>query len=235
SLAKGLDPSNRRLSEVASELIEPNQLVVVSGPNIAREIMHDLPTAAVAAGTDTDVILRVQQIMNGYTFRTYASTDVIGVELAGATKNVVAIAAGILTGSGLGDNAIAALMTRGLGEMARLGLARGGDLRTYLGLAGVGDLMVTCRSPHSRNNRAGKLLAQGQTVAEVQASIGQVVEGLRSAPVVRRMAVESGVDMHICHAVADLAEHGVPVPELVRSMMRVPPGFEYSQEDQFSL
>jgi len=235
SLGKGLDPSNRRLSEVAADLIEPSQLVVLSGPNIAREIMHDLPTAAVVAGADTDVILRMQDIINGYTFRTYASTDVIGVELAGASKNVVAIAAGILTGSGLGDNATAALMTRGLGEMARLGLARGADLRTYLGLAGVGDLMVTCRSPHSRNNRAGRLLAEGNSVAEVQAAIGQVVEGLRSAPVVRRMAVESGVDMHICHAVADLAEHGVPVPELVRTMMSIPPGFEFTQQDHYSL
>lgn len=235
SLAKGLDPSDRRLSEVASDIIDLDRLVVLSGPNIAREIMHDLPTAAVIAGTHAETVVAAQEVINGYTFRTYASTDLVGVELAGATKNVVAIAAGILTGSGMGDNGISAMMTRGLGEMARLGMSRGADLRTYLGLAGVGDLMVTCSSPHSRNNRAGRLLARGHSVDEVKVEIGQVVEGLRTAPTVRRMALESGVEMHICDAVAELAEHGTPVPELVRSMMSRPPGFEFSASEQFVL
>ena len=159
--------------------------------------------------------------------------DVVGVELAGASKNVVAIAAGVLAGSGLGDNGISAMMTRGLGEMARLGLAYGANLQTYLGLAGVGDLMVTCHSPHSRNHRAGRLLAQGLEPDEVRAQIGQVVEGLRTAPIVRRMARDAGVEMHICEAVADVAEHNHPLPELVRGMMSRPPGYEFASDHEF--
>lgn len=233
SLAKGLDPSGRRLSEVAAEIVSADRLVVLSGPNIAREIMHDLPTAAVVAGTHAPTVELVQSIVNGFTFRTYVNLDVTGVELAGSTKNVVAIAAGVLAGSGLGDNGISAMMTRGLGEMARLGLAYGANLQTYLGLAGVGDLMVTCHSPHSRNHRAGRLLAKGMNPDEVVASIGQVVEGLRTAPIVRRMALESGVEMHICEAIAEVAEHHRPLPELVRDMMGRTPGYEFASDHEF--
>ena len=233
SLGKGLDPSGRRLSEVAADIIDPDRLVILSGPNIAREIMQDLPTAAVVAGTSPETVEHVQQVVNGYTFRTYVNLDVIGVELAGASKNVVAIAAGVLAGSGLGDNGISAMMTRGLGEMARLGLAHGANLQTYLGLAGVGDLMVTCHSPHSRNHRAGRLLAQGLSPDEVREHIGQVVEGLRTAPIVRRMARDAGVEMHICEAVADVAEHNLSLPELVREMMSRPPGQEFASDHEF--
>jgi glycerol-3-phosphate dehydrogenase (NAD(P)+) len=233
SLGKGLDPSGRRLSEVAGDIVDPDQLVILSGPNIAREIMQDLPTAAVVAGTHAPTVEHVQDVVNGYTFRTYVNLDVVGVELAGATKNVVAIAAGVLAGSGLGDNGISAMMTRGLGEMARLGIAYGAHLQTYLGLAGVGDLMVTCHSPHSRNHRAGRLLAQGLAPDEVRAQIGQVVEGLRTAPIVRRMADEAGVNMTICAAVAEVAEHHQPLPEVVRGMMSRPPGYEFASEHEF--
>lgn len=233
SLAKGLDPSGRRLSEVAAEIVDPGRYVALSGPNIAREIMQDLPTAAVVAGEDVDAVVAVQQAINSINFRTYANRDLVGVELAGASKNVVAIAAGVLAGSGLGDNGIAAMMTRGLGEMARLGLAYGAHLQTYLGLAGVGDLMVTCHSPHSRNHRAGQLLAKGLHVDEVRARIGQVVEGLRTAPVVRDMARERGVEMHICDAVAQVAEDAAPLAELVRGMLRRQPGFEFATEHEF--
>lgn len=234
SLGKGLDPSGRRLSEVASEFIAPDRFATLSGPNIAREMMLDLPTAAVVAGTNVDTVLRVQEVVNGFSFRVYASTDVIGVELAGASKNVIAIAAGVLEGSGFGDNAIAAMMTRGLGEMARLGLAHGANLQTYLGLAGVGDLMVTCRSPHSRNHRAGRLFADGLKPAEIRASIGQVVEGMRTAPIVANMARDAGIDMHICEAVSQVVEHDVPLPDVVRSMLTRQPGFEFDGEAAFS-
>jgi glycerol-3-phosphate dehydrogenase (NAD(P)+) len=235
SLGKGLDPSGRRLSEVAAELMPAEKFVALSGPNIAREIMHDLPTAAVVAGTDTERVLAVQQVVTGFTFRVYANHDVVGVELAGASKNVIAIAAGVLEGAGFGDNGIAAMMTRGLNEMARLGLAHGASLQTYLGLAGVGDLMVTCRSPHSRNHRAGRLLAKGLDADQVRAEIGQVVEGLRTAPIVRDMAREAGIEMHICEAVADVAQHNLPLAEVARNLMARPPRFEFASEREFTL
>lgn len=229
SLGKGLDPSGRRLSEVAAEFIDPSGYVTLSGPNIAREMMADLPTAAVLAGTDAATVVDLQSTINCFAFRVYAATDVIGVELAGASKNVIAIAAGVLEGSGMGDNAIAAMMTRGLGEMSRLGLAYGAELQTYLGLAGVGDLMVTCRSPHSRNHRAGRLIAEGLPSSEIRAAIGQVVEGMRTAPIVVEMARARGIDLHICEAVAQVVEHDTPLPELVRSMMSRAPGFEFGE------
>jgi glycerol-3-phosphate dehydrogenase (NAD(P)+) len=235
SLGKGLAPSGDRLSVLAGEFLDPDTFVTLSGPNIAREMMLDLPTAAVVAGTGREAVLQVQQVVNGFAFRVYASTDVKGVELAGASKNVIAIAAGMLLGSGMGDNAIAALMTRGLGEMARLGLAHGAELQTYLGLAGVGDLMVTCHSPHSRNNRAGRLFAKGLGPDEIRAEIGQAVEGMRTAPIVRQMAREAGIEMHICEAVADIVEHDLPLPEVVRQMMSRPPGFEFSGDREFAL
>lgn len=235
SLGKGLDPSGRRLSEVAAEHMPLERYVTLSGPNIAREMMLDLPTAAVVAGTSRDTVLRMQAVVSGFTFRVYAHDDLVGVELAGASKNVVAIAAGVLEGSGFGDNAIAAMMTRGLGEMARLGLAHGAHLQTYLGLAGVGDLMVTCHSPHSRNHRAGRLFARGLAPAEITAEIGQVVEGMRTAPIIRQMAERSGIEMHICEAVAQVVEHDVPVPEVVRDLMSRPPGFEFTNDREFAL
>ncbi|MCW2927870.1 MAG: hypothetical protein JWM86_1838, partial [Thermoleophilia bacterium] len=202
---------------------------------IAREMMLDLPTAAVVAGTGRDTVLKVQETVNGFAFRVYAHDDIVGVELAGASKNVIAIAAGVLEGSGFGDNAIAAMMTRGLGEMARLGLAHGAHLQTYLGLAGVGDLMVTCRSPHSRNHRAGRLFADGRKPAEIRAEIGQVVEGMRTAPIVQQMGVAAGIEMHICDAVAQVVAHDVPLPEVVRGLMTRPPGPEFQHPGEFSL
>lgn len=235
SLGKGLAPSGERLSQVAAQFIDPARFVTLSGPNIAREMMLDLPTAAVVAGSERDTVLAIQAAVNGLAFRVYASSDVRGVELAGATKNVVAIAAGVLLGSGMGDNAIAAMMTRGLGEMARLGLAHGAQLQTYLGLAGVGDLMVTCHSPHSRNHRAGQLIAKGMAPDEVRAEIGQVVEGMRTAPIVRQMARDAGIEMHICEAIADVVEHGVPLSDVVRKMMSRPPGFEFADDREFAL
>lgn len=233
SLGKGLDPSGSRLSEVATQFVDPACFATLSGPNIAKEMMQDLPTAAVVAGTDRDTVVALQQLVTGYTFRVYASTDVIGVELAGASKNVIAIAAGVLEGSGLGDNAIAAMMSRGLGEMARLGLANGAQLQTYLGLAGVGDLMVTCRSPHSRNHRAGRLFADGLGAVEIREQIGQVVEGMRTAPIVSAMGREAGVELHVCDAVTQVVAHDIPLQDVVHSLMSRPPGFEFTDVETF--
>lgn len=235
SLGKGLDPSGRRLSEVAAEFIDRQRYVTLSGPNIAREMMLDLPTAAVVAGTGREAVLEVQRVTNTFTFRVYSHDDIVGVELAGASKNVIAIAAGVLEGAGFGDNAIAAMMSRGLGEMARLGLANGAHLQTYLGLAGVGDLMVTCRSPHSRNHRAGRMFAQGMSPAEIRAEIGQVVEGMRTAPIVAEMARAAGIEMHICDAVAQVVAHERPLWEVVQEMMTRPPGDEFTDAREFEL
>lgn len=235
SLAKGLDPSGRRLGEVARDTVGADRFIVLSGPNIAREIMQDLPTAAVLAGTDMERVVTLQHAVNGYTFRCYANDDVAGVELAGASKNVIAIAAGVLEGSGMGDNGVAAMMTRGLGEMARLGLAHGANLQTYLGLAGVGDLMVTCRSPHSRNHRAGRLLAAGRSVDEIRAEIGQAIEGFRTAPIVRDMARDAGVELHICDAVAAVVADATPLADAVRQLMSRPPGMEFASSHEFEL
>jgi glycerol-3-phosphate dehydrogenase (NAD(P)+) len=235
SLGKGLDPSGRRLSEVAAEHLDLDTYVALSGPNIAREMMLDLPTAAVVAGTSRETVLRMQEVVSGFAFRVYAHDDLLGVELAGASKNVIAIAAGVLEGSGFGDNAIAAMMTRGLGEMARLGLAYGAHLQTYLGLAGVGDRRVTCHSPHSRNHKAGRLVAKGLGSAEVKTEVGQVVEGIRTAPIVASMAREHGIEMHICDAVAQVVAHDVPLPDVVRDLMSRPPGFEFHDDREFSL
>lgn len=235
SLGKGLDPSGRRLSEVAARFVEPERFVTLSGPNIAREMMQDLPTAAVVAGMNLDSVRAAQAVLSGLALRVYASDDVIGVELAGASKNVVAIAAGVLEGAGLGDNAVAAMMTRGLGEMARLGLAYGARLHTYLGLAGVGDLMVTCRSPHSRNHRAGRMLAEGMRPADIQAQIGQVVEGMRTAPIVSDMARAAGIEMHICDAVAQVVAHDVPLADVVDDLMSREPGLEFSADEALAI
>jgi len=148
---------------------------------------------------------------------------------------VIALAAGVLEGSGLGDNGVAAMMTRGLGEMARLGLASGARLQTYLGLAGVGDLMVTCRSPHSRNHRAGRLMARGLAVPAIRTEIGQAIEGFRTAPVVRDMARAAGVDLHICEAVAEVVADDTPLADVVRRLMSRPPGLEFSSANEFEL
>lgn len=227
SLGKGLDPDGRRLSEAAGELVSADRFIALSGPNIAKEIVADLPTAAVVAGADMDEVRDVQQIVNGFAFRVYSSDDLVGVELAGATKNVVALAAGVLQGSGIGDNGVSALMTRGLGEMARVGLASGAQIQTYLGLAGVGDLITTCASPHSRNRRAGALLALGHSPDKVRAEIGQAVEGLRTAPVMRDLADRLGVRISICRAVADVADGSRGLNDAARSILESPPDLEF--------
>jgi glycerol-3-phosphate dehydrogenase (NAD(P)+) len=228
SLAKGLAPGNRRVSEVAGSYVDADRVVVVTGPNISHEILGDLPTAAVVAGSNSATVERVQRQITSFAFRVYSSDDLCGVELAGATKNVVAIAAGLVEAVGFGDNGLASLTTRGLGEMARFGMANGAKLETYLGLAGVGDLMVTCMSPHSRNHRAGKLLAKGLTPDEVREEIGQTVEGLRTAPILASMASELGVPMHICEAIADIATGSATVADAVRLLMSRPPSAEFS-------
>jgi glycerol-3-phosphate dehydrogenase (NAD(P)+) len=215
SLVKGLDPaSGDRLSTV----VQDRPGAVLSGPNMAEEVVTGLPGAAVIASEDEGLALRLQEAINSSTFRVYVNSDVIGVELCGAAKNVIALSAGAVDGLGLGDNAKAALITRGLSEMTRLGEACGAEAETFSGLAGMGDLMATCFHRLGRNRRAGELIARGATPDEAKAQIGQVVEGLTTAPVLRDLSRRIGVELPITEGVCAVLD-GMPLHELAGSLM----------------
>jgi glycerol-3-phosphate dehydrogenase (NAD(P)+) len=216
SLTKGLDPAT---GERLSTLVLGRPVAVLSGPNFAEEVAHGLPAAAVIACQDDELALELQDAINSTTFRVYVNPDVVGVELCAAAKNVIALAAGGVDGLELGDNAKAALITRGLAEMARLGEACGARPETFAGLAGMGDLIVTCWHPTGRNRRAGELIARGASPEEAAAEIGQVVEGLTSAPVVRDLSRRLGIELPITEGVCAVLE-GVELGELVGSLMR---------------
>jgi glycerol-3-phosphate dehydrogenase (NAD(P)+) len=218
-LTKGLDPgTGGRLST----LVRGRPVAVLSGPNMAEEIAAGLPTAAVIASEDAALAERLQSEINSTTFRVYVNPDLLGVELCAAAKNVIALAAGGVDGLGLGDNAKAALISRGLAEMARLGQAAGALPDTFAGLAGMGDLIVTCWHPSGRNRRAGELIARGRAPAEAAAEIGQVVEGLTTAPVLRDLSHGLGVEMPITEGVCAVLE-GLDLSELVSTLMRREP------------
>jgi glycerol-3-phosphate dehydrogenase (NAD(P)+) len=215
SLTKGLDPeTGSRLSEV----VQGRPVAVLSGPNHAEEIAQGLPAATVISSADQELAARLQHAIISTRFRVYCNGDLIGVELAAAAKNVMALAAGGVDGFGFGDNAKSALITRGLAEMARLGVACGGRGETFSGLAGMGDLIVTCFSRYSRNRRAGELIAQGRSPEEAQAEIGMVVEGLTTAPVLRDLARRAGVELPITEAICEVLG-GTSALELVSGLM----------------
>jgi len=191
----------------------------VSGPTHAEEVARRLPTACVAASEDIEVAERVQSLLMNVNFRVYTSTDVVGVELGAALKNVIALAAGICDGLGLGDNTAATLITRGLSEMASLAVAMGGRKETLAGLAGLGDLIVTCNSQHSRNRRAGVLIGRGRSTEDAIKEVGAVVEGYYAAKAAKKLAEEIAVDMPICNEVyCVLFENKDPV-EAMRDLM----------------
>lgn len=200
---KGLEmQSGKLLHEVARDVLgEDRPLAVISGPTFAGEVARGLPTAATVASGDTQFASRIASLFHGDSFRAYTSEDMVGVQLGGAVKNVLAIAAGIADGLGFGANARAALITRGLAETLRLGLRLGGQPETFMGLAGVGDLVLTCTDNQSRNRRFGLALAAGQDPEQARAQIGQVVEGAQTARVVMRMAREQDVEMPITEQV----------------------------------
>ena len=214
-LTKGLDPgTGSRLST----RVQNRPVAVLSGPNMSEEIAQGLPTATVIASEDRELAERLQEAINSMVFRVYVNEDLVGVELCAAAKNVIALAAGGVDGLGLGDNAKAALITRGLVEMARLGEACGARSETFFGLAGVGDLIVTCWSRHGRNRQAGELIAQGATADEAAAQIGQVVEGLTTAPVLRDLSHRVGVELPITEGVCAVVG-GSSLQELVAGLM----------------
>jgi glycerol-3-phosphate dehydrogenase (NAD(P)+) len=215
SLTKGLDPST---GERLSTLVRGRPVAVLSGPNMADEVAAGLPGAAVIASDDEGLARRLQEAINSSVFRVYVNTDLIGVELCAAAKNVIALAAGGVDGLGLGDNAKAALVTRGLVEMTRLGQAVGADPETFSGLAGMGDLIVTCWHPTGRNRRAGELIARGMTPDEARAEIGHVVEGLTTAPVLRDLSHRLGIELPITEGVCAVTG-GLPLAELLEGLM----------------
>jgi glycerol-3-phosphate dehydrogenase (NAD(P)+) len=221
-LTKGLDPATGgRLST----LVADRPVAVLSGPNMAEEIAGGLPTAAVIASEDADLAERLQAEINSPVFRVYVNPDLLGVELCAAAKNVIALAAGGVDGMGLGDNAKAALITRGLVEMARLGQAAGAEPDTFSGLAGMGDLIVTCWHPSGRNRRAGELIARGASPEEARAEIGQVVEGLATAPVLRDLSHRLGIELPITEGVCAVLD-GMPLESLAAGLMRREPTAE---------
>jgi glycerol-3-phosphate dehydrogenase (NAD(P)+) len=215
SLTKGLDPTT---GSRLSTLVEGRPVACLSGPNFAEEIAAGLPAATVIASEDEELALTLQQAINSPTFRVYVNTDIAGVEFCGAAKNVIALAAGGVDGLGLGDNAKAGVITRGVAEMARLGQAAGARVETFAGLAGMGDLMVTCWSKLGRNRRAGELIARGMTAEEAAAEIGQVVEGLNTAPALRDLSRRLAVDLPITEAVCSVLG-GESLTDLVASIM----------------
>jgi glycerol-3-phosphate dehydrogenase (NAD(P)+) len=222
SLSKGLDPAT---GERLSTLVSGRAVAVLSGPNIAEEIVRGLPAAAVVASDDLELAVRVQVAVHSVLFRIYVSDDPAGVELCAAAKNVIALAAGGADGLSLGDNAKAALVARGLAEMRRLAESAGARPDTFAGLAGMGDLIVTCWSPSGRNRRAGELIARGATPDQAAAEIGMVVEGLTTAPVLRALAHRLEIELPITEGVCAVLE-GVPLTGLVEQLMSRAPTTE---------
>ncbi|MGB7447640.1 MAG: NAD(P)H-dependent glycerol-3-phosphate dehydrogenase [Ornithinimicrobium sp.] len=222
SLMKGIEVgTGMRMSQVIAEVggIEPERIVVVSGPNLSREIAVKQPAASVMAGVDHERAQRVAHLSAAPYFRPYTQTDVVGTEIGGAVKNVVALAVGMAEGLGFGDNTKSSIITRGLAETARLGAALGADPATLMGLAGVGDLIATCMSPLSRNHSVGVLLGQGLSVAEVVAIKHQTAEGLKSAGSVVDLAHRHDVDVPICEGVLAVVDQTMTPADLAEVLM----------------
>ncbi len=222
SLVKGVDVATLRFgSEVITESLDcdPRRVVVVSGPNLARECAARLPAATVAAGRDPARTAHVQAAVMAPYFRVYTNEDRVGVEVAGAVKNVIALAAGAAHGMGLGDNAIAAVVTRGLAEMTRLGVALGGAPLTFSGLAGVGDLMATCTSPQSRNRSVGERLGRGDALGDITSSMQMIAEGVTSSRAILAIAERHGVEMPITQGVVAVCHAGQDPAGLVEALL----------------
>lgn len=222
NVSKGIERgSGKRLSEVVSEELPSCRFSVLSGPSHAEEVLTGEPTAVVIASYDQMLADQLQNVFMRDTFRVYTGTDVIGVEIGGAVKNILALGIGICDGLRYGDNPRAAMVTRGVHEMVRFGTFVGGEAKTLYGLAGLGDLFVTATSPHSRNRNAGELLGRGYTLAEVEMAIGQVIEGVESCRAVVQIAEKHQLDMPITFAVYEMLHGTIPVQRIVsRLMMR---------------
>lgn len=227
SAAKGLElDSGKRMSQVLEEELGQelsSRICVLSGPNLALEIVEGKPSSTVVASSNKKAAEAAQKIINSMVFRVYTNDDVVGVELGGALKNIIALGAGICDGMGYGDNAKAGFITRGLAEITRFGVAAGANPLTFAGLAGVGDLIATCSSPLSRNHRVGMELAQGRKLADIRASMRNVAEGIDTTEAVLQMAKELGVDMPISQTTYKVLYKGLaPEKALLELMERAP-------------
>ena len=222
SLVKGIEQDSlKRMSEVVREEADlgPGRIAVLSGPNLAKEIVLRQPSATVVACADEDRAKELQDVFMAPHFRVYTNTDVVGCELGGAMKNVIAIAAGIADGMGFGDNAKASLITRGLAEIARLGVKLGGDPLTFSGLAGMGDLVATCISPLSRNRTVGEQLGKDRRLDDIISEMNMVAEGVKTSRPLCAIAEQAGVEVPIAEHVVRVLYEGVPVKDMVRSLM----------------
>ncbi|MEA2123365.1 MAG: glycerol-3-phosphate dehydrogenase [Solirubrobacteraceae bacterium] len=221
SLTKGFEQrSHKRMTELIEEILPGRPAGALAGPNLAKEILDGYAAAAVIAMTDTGCAREIQGVLRQPLFRIYEGDDIIGVEVAGALKNVIAIAAGMAEGLGVGDNPRAMVITRGLAEITRLGVAMGGEPATFAGLTGLGDLMATCMSPLSRNRRVGEELARGKTIEEVIEGMNQVAEGVKSARTVMELAADHACEMPIAAEVDAVVNEGRTPQEAYRGLAR---------------
>lgn len=221
SLTKGLEQGTlRRMTEIVAEVVPGRPVGVLTGPNLAKEIMAGQPAASVVATTDEPVSVELQRLFSTEAFRVYTNPDVVGCEIAGALKNVMAIASGMVDGMGFGDNTRAALVTRGLAELTRLGVALGGDPLTFSGLAGMGDLVATCISRQSRNRYVGEELGKGRTIDEIVAEMRMVAEGVKTSRVVLELAARVGVEMPIAEQVVAVLYEGRKAADVIPALMR---------------
>ncbi len=220
SLSKGLEQgTNKRMTQVVHDVLPGHPAGVLTGPNLAKEVMAGHPAAAVVAMADERVALSLQPVFATDAFRIYTNLDIVGCELAGALKNVMAIAAGMVDGMGFGDNTKATMMTRGLAELTRLGVALGGDPFTFSGLAGMGDLVATCSSSQSRNHHVGTELGRGRSLDEVIAEMKMVAEGVKSSKVVCELGRANGVEMPIADEVHAVCHEGRTAAEALSNLM----------------
>ncbi|MEP6980376.1 MAG: NAD(P)H-dependent glycerol-3-phosphate dehydrogenase [Nakamurella sp.] len=227
SLVKGLEQiTERRMTEIVDEVLPGHPAGVLAGPNISGEIAAGYAAAAVIAMPDPHQAAQLRDLFRTSRFRIYSSSDVAGVEIAGALKNVFAIAVGMGDGIGAGENTRAMVITRALREMTKLGVAVGGERETFTGLAGLGDLTVTCTSPHSRNRHVGERLGRGEPIAHILAGMTQVAEGVKSASVVMKLAAEHGIDMPIAREVDAVVNAGASVEDAYRGLLAAAPGHE---------
>lgn len=223
SATKGLDETtHQRMSEVAHDVLG-RDIAILSGPSHAEEVARGIPTAVTIAGERAE---RMQQAFLGESFRVYTSDDLIGVEIGGTFKNVIAVAAGILDGMQLGDNTKAALITRGLAEITRLGVCLGAKAETFSGLSGIGDLIVTCGSRHSRNRSVGERLGKGESLEQIMGGMKQVAEGIWNAKAARDLAAEHGIEMPITEEVCKIVEEGKDPRQALKDLMSREPGAE---------
>ena len=227
SLSKGLEAgTGKRMTEIIAEVLPEHPAGVLTGPNLAREIMSGFAAASVLAMQDPDRVRDLQKVFSSGLFRVYTNDDVIGCELGGVLKNVIAIAAGMGDGQGAGDNTRAAVICRGLAEIARLGTAMGGKATTFAGLAGLGDLVATCTSAQSRNRQVGVELGKGRHINDITAEMFMVAEGVKSAPVVMELAAQHDVDMPLAREVCEVVQGRSSAKRAFRGLLRTVAGAE---------